>query len=351
MRSLPLFLVLLTLAGCRTTRRAPTTPTLLPPIQSEYLKGYQAPYRTPQARLYRNGYHYLIERLPDHTYQYQQFYPESGQRTLRCTYADATLQQLAGSYQSWWDNGHRKATGQYQQGVPDGEWRFYEPTAGRLYCIGHYRLGAAEGPWQYLDPNTAQPTVRLHLTNGQRNGPFQLQDTTGQLAARGRYFLGNLDALQWDGPSPDTTLLPLLDFDFRRMQGQRLSVAAAPQHCGDYYGEERLQCTTAALNRWIDRQLRLPAIVRQQRLEGQVTLAFHVDARGRLTRINIPTSLCQPLQEAIYAALEGFPAEWAPAQYRGQPVASTFYHDFWVGQQPQAAPPRLLRPDERKRMR
>lgn len=343
--------VILLLTGCR-TQSPPAAPTLPPPIQGQYLKGYQAAYRTPGARLYRNGYHYLIERLPDHTYQYQQFHPEKAQLTLRCTYADATLQQLTGTYESWWDNGLPKATGQYRQGQPDGEWRFYEPQSGQLYAIGHYRLGAPEGKWQFIDPVSTQPILGLHLANGLRNGPFSLHDSTGQVAAQGHYFLDALDTLAWRSASPDTLLAQRLDFDFRRMQGQRLTVAPAPVHCAPYRDNDRFECTRDALNRWIDRQLQIPALLRQERLEGEVTLAFYVDAQGSLMQIEAISGLCAPLQQAIQTAFHGFPAQWDAAQWHGEPRAAVFYHSFHIDQRPAVAPPApQWGPDLFKRLR
>lgn len=353
MRSLtPLLWIVLLWVGCRPLTTAPNRPTPLPPIQSQYLKGYQATYRTAGARLYRNGYHYLIERLPDHTYQYQAFHPEKEQLTLRCTYSDATLQQLVGPYESWWDNGLPKATGQYRAGKPDGEWRFYDPQTGLLYCIGHYRMGAPEGRWQYFDLRNDRPVASFHLANGQRNGPFELYDTLGQVAARGRYFLDALDHLQWQSDTPDSTLQARLDLDFRRMQGQLLTQAAAPLHCGDYTAMQRLECTQRALDNWIDRQLQIPAWVRQQRMDGQVTLALYVDETGLLTQIEAVSGLCAPLEDAIKVAFQGFPAAWVAAQGDSAPVTSVYYHTFSLESLAQQHSPRrapLL--NEPKRMR
>lgn len=62
--------------------------------------------------------------------------------------------RLHGPWQSWYANGHLLDSGQLLNGIPDGEWRYFDST-GQLLSIRHYdadKLQRVKEEWRHANP-------------------------------------------------------------------------------------------------------------------------------------------------------------------------------------------------------
>ena len=53
---------------------------------------------------------------------------------------------MNGDVINYYDNGTIQSSGKMKNGLPDGEWRFYDPN-GKLNKYGAYVLGKRNGRW------------------------------------------------------------------------------------------------------------------------------------------------------------------------------------------------------------
>jgi antitoxin component YwqK of YwqJK toxin-antitoxin module len=104
-------------------------------------KGIYADYDSLGNELYRA---YIIEKSErfdcshkDH-YEVRQFYTISE--------ANDSLGRMNGEVFNFYDNGTLQSYGKMKDGLPDGDWRYYDP-AGKLNKYGAYVQGKREGRW------------------------------------------------------------------------------------------------------------------------------------------------------------------------------------------------------------
>lgn len=87
---------------------------------------------------------YIIEKFERYDCSHSDHYETRQLKTI--WEANDTLNRMNGDVMNFYDNGTIQSAGKMKDGMPDGEWRFYDPN-GKLNKYGHYVLGKRDGRW------------------------------------------------------------------------------------------------------------------------------------------------------------------------------------------------------------
>lgn len=77
----------------------------------------------------------------------------------------------------------------------------------------------------------------------------------------------------------------------------------------------------AALYTYFDRELRYPAVMAKDSVEGMVTVAFVIDVSGKVKSLTVENSLGDAFDQEVRRLIDRMPS-WRPATYDGEPVES-----------------------------
>jgi protein TonB len=87
--------------------------------------------------------------------------------------------------------------------------------------------------------------------------------------------------------------------------------------------KEKDDCAKKKMLEYIYKNLKYPAIARENGIEGQVVLQFVVDKDGRVTDTKIVRDIgagCGEAAQAIVEGMNNMSARWTPGKQRGRPV-------------------------------
>lgn len=87
---------------------------------------------------------YIIEKFERYDCSHTDHYETRQLKTI--WEASDTLHRMNGDVLNFYDNGTLQSAGKMKNGLPDGEWRFYDPN-GKLNKYGYYVLGKRDGRW------------------------------------------------------------------------------------------------------------------------------------------------------------------------------------------------------------
>ncbi|MCC2548384.1 tetratricopeptide repeat protein [Hymenobacter sp. BT175] len=108
--------------------------------------------------------------------------------------------QRSGPFKSWNPvSGKMSSEGQYRDGRPDGEWKFYYPS-GALSTRGSYRNGSREGNWTEYFENGKVESVRSYQDD-ELDGITLLYNMLGELLVEKTYRKGMV--VSYRGPGAD----------------------------------------------------------------------------------------------------------------------------------------------------
>ena len=87
---------------------------------------------------------YIIEKFERYDCSHSDHYETRQLKTI--WEANNSLNRMNGYVINYYDNGTIQSSGTMKDGIPDGEWRFYDPN-GKLNKYGFYTLGKRNGRW------------------------------------------------------------------------------------------------------------------------------------------------------------------------------------------------------------
>lgn len=87
---------------------------------------------------------YIIEKSERYDCSHSDHYEVRQLKTI--WQADDSLNRMSGHVYNYYDNGSLQSDGEMKDGLPSGEWRFYDPN-GKLNKYGVYLLGKRNGRW------------------------------------------------------------------------------------------------------------------------------------------------------------------------------------------------------------
>lgn len=91
--------------------------------------------------------------------------------------------------------------------------------------------------------------------------------------------------------------------------------------------EEKTACATQKMLEYIYKNLKYPAIARENGVEGGVVLQFVVDKDGTITDTKIARDIgagCGAAAEAVVLSMNNMGKKWTPGKQRGRPVKVLF---------------------------
>ncbi len=267
----------------------------------------------------KSTYQYLISKTEKGAYLERTFYPERKFLTAFATYKTADLKVLQGQAAWWYDNGHRRAAGRYQNGKAVGYWRYYSQKTGVLTAEGTFKDSERQGKWLDYDEQ-GKLERESYWKNGIKHGTFIRYDKEGNIVNQGRYRKGELlqqTNEEYDGVYPKqeveddakagTTYTRLGDMPYFK----------ALEEIEDK--EERLKTSQKALLRWLNENITYPDFAREMEIEGKVVIAFTIDVDGSLVDIEVIHGISESLEKESLRVIESLPA-WNPGQIKGKPV-------------------------------
>jgi antitoxin component YwqK of YwqJK toxin-antitoxin module len=267
-------------------------------------------------KVIRTWFHYTVE-LVDESYILKKYYPETKQLTDYYTYSNHMLFMKEGVCKEWWDNGNKKLEGSFKDNKHTGEWTFYD-NDGLVTKTGFFRKGLREGKWTF----NRKKEVRLgvfNYSNDLRNGPFELFNSAKKSIAKGTFFQGKLESVDWD--TEDSTQYqrfltsPMID----QMQTDQ---TAATEECNDFdFEDRRRECTKEALTKITADNFEYPSFDFEKGVEGTAFVSFTIDAEGQLSDIKVLRGLTKSSSEECQRVAEMLPKTWIPAKKNGKNVA------------------------------
>ncbi|MGB4959074.1 MAG: energy transducer TonB [Saprospiraceae bacterium] len=87
--------------------------------------------------------------------------------------------------------------------------------------------------------------------------------------------------------------------------------------------KEKTECANTKMLEYIYKNLKYPAIARENGVEGQVVLQFVVDKDGSITDVKIARDIgagCGTAAEAVVLDMNNMGKKWTPGKQRGRPV-------------------------------
>ena len=87
--------------------------------------------------------------------------------------------------------------------------------------------------------------------------------------------------------------------------------------------KEKEECAKLKMLEYIYKNLRYPAIARENGVEGTVVIQFVVDQEGKVDEVNIVRDIgagCGEAAAKIVNDMNNLPERWTPGKQRGRPV-------------------------------
>jgi len=251
-----------------------------------------------------NAYHYQIEKKPDGTFIYKQFYPSTKTLTHYRTYSQ-NFEHLDGLYKDWLDNGDLWKEGYYENGTMAGIWKIFHD--GKLSSYGKYEDGKKEGLWTDVDTLGNINTTCEYIANRQ-SGKFQEFDSLGVLINEGFKENGMIISQT----KPDTA--------------ERFKVEKMPMFsgCEAIQSPEKQQfCADKALLQFIYKNIGYPSFARKHGIEGTAIIRFVIEKNGRIVDIHPIRGVCKEIEAECVRLVRKFPI-WHAGKQDGESVRVQF---------------------------
>ena len=96
--------------------------------------------------------------------------------------------QRTGLWQTTYEDGRPRSSGNYEEDVREGRWRFWA-RSGQLEISGDYRGGRRDGAWSGWHPDGSRRSQQAY-DQGLRTGAWTLWYSNGQIEESGLYVRG-----------------------------------------------------------------------------------------------------------------------------------------------------------------
>lgn len=256
----------------------------------------------------KTWYHYTLEKLPNETYIYKQFYPETRQMTHFYTYSDLKKTKNGKSIE-WYDNGHKRWEGNYLNDKKEGEWQEFSFKNGRLIRKGLYHAGMKEGKWIELD-STGTTRATFFYKNGQKDGGYKVFDEEGKLVSEGWYEKNKLIEKE----------------KVKAVQNKPDLIQQTPflTTCKNEDAKEQQMCSDKTLLTAIYKNLNYPTLARERQIEGTAIVHFVVEKDGQIAEVEVLRGLCKEIKATCINTLTYIP-DWSPGMRDGEAVRVSFF--------------------------
>ncbi len=263
------------------------------------------------ATLLQAGYNYTRERTPDGRFLYKEFYPTTGQMTRRITFSDKAFKVRQGLSVERYDNGNLYKQGRYVDDKMQGLWQFYEYSDGTLREYGEFVAGERTGTWTTIDSSEALLS-QYEYENGQLHGPFKVYRPAGTLYKEGVYQEGEIRLEKLVGEDVASTTAVSKPEVFPYMKG-----------CENSDKEEQKSCSDLKMLTSIYKNIRYPALAREEGIEGTALIRFVVKKDGSMEDVEVMRGLCDEIKAECLRVMDLMPA-WSPGMQGGEAVNVLF---------------------------
>jgi len=252
-----------------------------------------------------NAYHYQIEKKPDGTFIYKQFYPSTKTLTHYRTYSQK-FASIDGLSKDWLDNGQLWKEGYYKKGIMSGPWKSYHK--GKVSSYGNYENGKKEGLWTEVD-SLGNTIATNTFIEGRQNGKFQEFDSLGVITNEGFKENGMIISQT----NPDT----LEQFKIV----EKMPMFAG---CEKIKSPEKQKfCADKAMLQFIYQNIKYPPFARKKGIEGKAIIQFVVEKDGSIVDIRPLRGVCREIEAECIRLIKSFPT-WHPGEQDGEPVRVQF---------------------------
>ena len=259
-------------------------------------------------------YHMTVERTLDGKYVRKQFYPPNKQITHFESYSDKKLQTLDGPYKEWLDDGRIYKEGQFVNGKPEGEWKYYSLQGGYLQSYGKYISGQKTDVWKYQSKE-GKVNAEYNFENGKKNGAYKLFDKDGKLVEEGIYTN--------DERTTQNILIEKVDRKEKFKVVEQMPMFKNV-NCEALTDEkERKKCGETEMLKFIYSNIKYPRLARAEGIEGQALVSFVVDKEGKVTERKVHRGLCLDVANEVSRIVDMMP-NWNPGIQNGKPVKVWF---------------------------
>ncbi|PJJ58863.1 TonB family protein [Hymenobacter chitinivorans DSM 11115] len=190
---------------------------------------------------------------------------------------------------------HQERYSQLRTGQRQGLSTEWDARTGRRVASYPYRQGQLHGVVRAWYPS-GRPRWQLAYERGRRQGPLRAWYPGGRLMRTETYRVGV------------------------RTAGHCYTRAGRDTAWFAFERPARFIGGPAALQQWLDTNIRYPALALRNQVEGHSRVQFVVDATGRVTNVQVLKALGAGVEETVVRTLTRMPA-WEPAVVAGQPVA------------------------------
>lgn len=238
------------------------------------------------------GYHYMITKNPIGVFIERAFYPERKVMTSYCEYADPQLKIKEGRFQSWTDDGNLYSEGQYFNNNKEGSWKHHYLHATET---GDYMDNMREGQWESIDTSGFR-TVSTFVNN-LKQGKYTSYNQHGVVIKTGEY----IDGKSQDEENKDMEMPYLKEFE------------------GIIDKEERKSKSQNKMLQQLYKNLKYPAVARENNVQGMAIVQFTVKADGSVGKTKVIKGICDPIANACLEAIQ-YIGPWSPGTKQGRPV-------------------------------
>ncbi len=236
------------------------------------------------------------------------FYPEKKVLTHAITYADNKFQVKEGPYREWFDNGQLWKEGAYENNKAQGVWTFYSYDNGTKSEYGAFEIGERTGKWITLDSLGGMTREQFYKA-GKLHGECKIYSIEGQLAMKQQFEEGKKISEQ--------RLLD--DPDVYGSINDALDIQPHLKDCENENAEQRQASTERKYLEAIYKNIKYPALAREENVMGNVLIRFTLEKDGSISDIMVLRGVCEVIEQECRRVIKFMP-EWKPGMKNGKPV-------------------------------
>ena len=261
--------------------------------------------------------YYSVEKTPENTYIYKQYYSSTMQLTHFITYSDVQRRNKDGKIVEWYDNGNKMHEGQYRNDRQDGEWKYYSYDTGHLDEYGSFKDGYRDGKWTTLDSLGNVYFERTYANSGKDWEMVYFNDE-GLKTLRLVYLNGK-----------NIRKEVLLEKEVEEKEANTEEDYKIEEEmpylavCKDMEGKERAACSNKTMLVHIYRNIKYPALARNNSIQGTALVRFVINKNGDIENVVVLRGLCDEIAAECKRVVNTLP-KWAPGIQRDKPVNVTF---------------------------
>lgn len=250
------------------------------------------------------SYTSMVEQTTSGQYIFKSFYPSNNRMTEYITYEDRNLKIKNGLSTEWYDNGNKWSEGHYKRDEKVGEWKYYHFKTGELSSYGQYENNKKKGVWVSLD-SLGNKNAQYTYLNNLKEGKYTLWNEDGSVRKEGEYVQDKL------------------------VSGEEAS-EKTPEKMPEFKGceqetdqEARTQCAQLEMLKFIYKNIKYPALARENGVEGTAIIRFVVDKDGTVKDAEAMRGICNEIRDECLRIVNTMPA-WHPGYQNGEPVRVFF---------------------------